>query len=118
MDHLFFAFELAPTIDLPHDSIVTSHNWEVSQTALIADCLIAQSGVSETVVDLPPTKRRKPGRPSTTGDIADFAHARLDNSAWKDILQEWKSLHPNDSRALTLSKLREAHRRHYRGKAQ
>lgn len=58
--------------------------------------------------------RGKPGRPNTTQDLADFAHARRSQMAWKDIYIEWKRLFQTDDREVTTATFIEAHRRHYR----
>lgn len=62
-------------------------------------------------------KLGKPGRPPTMTDIADFANERRPKVMWKDIFDEWKRLHPNDTREITFGKMKEAHARVYGRKA-
>ena len=53
----------------------------------------------------------KPGRPTTTSDLAEFAYDRRPRLTWKDIFTEWKRLHPKDTRNITPDKIKEAFRR-------
>lgn len=56
----------------------------------------------------------KPGRPTTTRDLAEFAHERRPHVMWKDILTEWKRLHQQDTRNITLDRMKDAYRRAYK----
>ena len=58
----------------------------------------------------------KAGRKNTTADIAAFANARLPHKTWKEILGEWRTLYPNDTRVKKWQQIRDAWRRRYRGK--
>lgn len=58
----------------------------------------------------------RPGRKTTTADIAEFANARRPQMTWKEIFAEWRRLHPGDERVRTFEQIRDAVRRRYRGK--
>lgn len=55
----------------------------------------------------------KPGRPTTTRDLAEFAYDRRPLLPWKEIAVEWKRLNPQDTRKITLNKIKDAYRRAY-----
>lgn len=58
-----------------------------------------------------------PGRKRTMDDVAEFAAVRRKKGRpWKDILREWRKEHPDDKRKVTLSRMREAFYRKYRGR--
>jgi hypothetical protein len=58
-----------------------------------------------------------PGRKRTMDDVADFAAVRRRRGTpWKDILREWREEHSDDKRQITLSRMREAFYRKYRGR--
>jgi hypothetical protein len=56
----------------------------------------------------------KPGRKSTTEDIAMFGHLRRQmGQTWKEVHAEWKRENPDDDRVKKAEDIREAVRRHY-----
>lgn len=58
----------------------------------------------------------RPGRKNTTADIAEFANARRPHKTWKEILGEWRTAFPDDTRVTSEKQIQEAWRRHYRKK--
>lgn len=55
----------------------------------------------------------KPGRPTTTRDLAEFAYDRRPDLTWKEIAAEWKRLYPQDTRKITPHIMQDAYRRAY-----
>jgi hypothetical protein len=58
----------------------------------------------------------KAGRKNSTADIAEFANARRPHKTWKEILGEWRTAFPNDTRVKNAEQIQEAWRRRYRKK--
>jgi hypothetical protein len=63
----------------------------------------------------PSESRGKPGRKTTTADIAAFANECRPKMTWKEICSVWKREHCDDKRVeyMTSGKVREAWRRHF-----
>lgn len=86
--------------------------------ALVGDLQkrIAQLEAREKSRGLLPASSGKPGRKTTTADIAAFANGQRPRMTWKEICAAWKRQHPGDQRngELTAEKVRGAWRRKLR----